>query len=88
MDNDPIYAKLTEIFHEIFDDDKIVLTAETTATDIPDWDSFNHVNITVACETAFGIKFKSAELEELKNVGELVDIIEKKMAADKSKMAS
>ncbi len=80
MDEAKIYARLNEIFRDIFDDDDIVLTPDTTAADIPEWDSFNHVNISVACETAFGIKFKAAELEELKNVGELVRVIKEKLA--------
>ena len=73
-----IYEKLTEIFQDIFDDDSIVLTAETSADDIAEWDSFNHVNITVASEAAFGVRFKSSELEDLQNVGELVRLIQAK----------
>jgi len=79
MDEAAIYAKLNEIFRDIFDDDEIVLTPDTSADDIPEWDSFNHVNITVACEAAFGIRFKSSELEELSNVGGLVHLIQAKL---------
>ena len=79
MDEQAIYEKLIGIFREIFDDDDIVLTPETTAADIPEWDSFNHVNVTVACEAAFGVRFKGSELEELRNVGELVHIIAQKL---------
>lgn len=78
-DEAAIYSKLTTIFHEVFDDDSIVLTPETTADDIRDWDSFNHMNITVACEGAFGIRFKASELDELHNVGELVKVIAAKI---------
>jgi acyl carrier protein len=78
-DETEIYKRLNEIFRDIFDDDSINLTPETTAADIPEWDSFNHVNISVACEAAFGIRFKAAELEELRNVGELVHFIEQKL---------
>lgn len=80
MREDAIYERLNGIFRDVFDDDGIHVTAETTANDIPDWDSFNHVNLTVACEAAFGIRFKSSELEDLRNVGELVRIIERKLA--------
>ena len=79
MDDTQIYAKLTEIFQDIFDDETIVLKPETTAADIEDWDSFNHVNISVAVEAAFGIKFKSSELEELTNVGDMVTLIKAKL---------
>jgi acyl carrier protein len=80
LNEEIIYAKLTEIFREIFDDDTLKLTANTTASDIPDWDSANHINITVASESAFGIRFNSSELEELHNVGELVATIKRKTA--------
>jgi acyl carrier protein len=79
VDESAIYKRLNEIFRDILDDEQITLTPETTATDIPEWDSFNHVNISVACEAAFGIRFKAAELEELRNVGELVQIIQRKL---------
>jgi len=78
MQEPEIYERLAQIFRDVFDDDSIVLTPETTAEDIAEWDSFNHMNITVACEPVFGIRFKAAELEELRNVGELVQIIKQK----------
>ncbi len=79
MQEQEIYAKLTEIFRDIFDDDSIVLKPETTAKDIEDWDSFNHINLIVATEAKFGIKFKTAEIESLKNVGHFVSIIQQKL---------
>ena len=53
MGDAEIYFKLTEIFRDIFDDDTIILLPETTAADIPEWDSVNHINLTVAAESAF-----------------------------------
>jgi acyl carrier protein len=79
MTPENILKELTAIFRQIFDDDSIVLTLETTAADIGDWDSFNHINIIVATEEHFGIKFQTAETEELKNVGHLVDLIQQKL---------
>ncbi len=76
-----IYNQLTTIFRNLFDEDTIVLTPETTAADIEGWDSFNHINLIVAVEAKFGIKFKTAELDELHNVGHLVAMIERKLAA-------
>jgi acyl carrier protein len=70
-----IYAALNELFHELFADDGIELKPETTADDIDGWDSFNNLNIMVAVETRFGIKMTSAEVEGLKNIGDLVKII-------------
>ena len=78
MNEADIYEQLTEIFQDIFDDDTIVLTPETSAADIEKWDSFNHVNITVASEAAFGVRFKSSELEDLQSVGQLVRLIKAK----------
>ena len=80
MDKREITEKLTGIFQDVFDDEAIVLTPETTAEDIEDWDSANHINIVVATEAAFGIKFKSAEIEELNNVGDFIAMIERKLA--------
>lgn len=81
MQSQAIYAELTGIFHDIFDDDTLVLTPELTAPDVPEWDSFNHINLIVAIESRFKIKFQTAELEELHSVGELASLIEAKLAA-------
>jgi acyl carrier protein len=75
-----IYEQLTEIFRDLFDDDALALRPETTAADVPGWDSFNHVNLIVAVEARFNIKFKTAEIEGLRNVGHLVEVIESKLA--------
>lgn len=76
-----IYKQLTEIFRDLFDDDSIVLSPETTAKDIEEWDSFNHINLIVAIESRFQIKFQTAELEAMHNVGELAETIERKLNA-------
>jgi acyl carrier protein len=81
MEQAEIYSQLTTIFRNLFDEDSIVLTPETTAADIEGWDSFNHINLIVAIEVKFGIKFKTAELDELHNVGHLADMIQRKLAA-------
>jgi acyl carrier protein len=74
-----IYRGLTEIFHDIFDDDTLVLKPEMTAAAIPEWDSHNHISIIVAAEMRFGVKFQTAEIESMRNVGELVRCIERKV---------
>ena len=76
-----IYPRLTEIFHEVFDDQSIVPTPEMKASDVAEWDSLNHINLMVAVEARFKIKFKSTELESLRNVGHLVDLIKRKLNA-------
>lgn len=75
-----ILSGLTDIFRETFDDESIELTKDTTADDIDRWDSFNHINILVAAEERFKIKFQTAEIEGLKNVGEFIHLIEQKTA--------
>lgn len=79
MTTDQIYAELTEIFRDLFDDDSLVLTPETAAVDVPGWDSFNHINLIVATEARFKIKFQTAEVESLRNVGHLVQVISSKI---------
>jgi len=78
MNSDQIYSRLTEIFHEVFEDPSIVPTPEMKASDVPEWDSLNHINLIVAIEARFKIKFKTSEIESLRNVGHLVEMIEKK----------
>ena len=75
-----IYAELNQIFRDTLGDEKISLTPETTADDIPGWDSMNHIFLVVEVERRFGIKFKAAEMEEVRNVGELVQLIRSKSA--------
>jgi acyl carrier protein len=81
MQQQDIYAVLTTIFHDLFDDDTIVLNPGLTAADVPEWDSFNHINLIVAIEARFGVKFQTAELESMQTVGHLADLIQSKLAA-------
>jgi acyl carrier protein len=81
MQTADVYAQLTTIFHDLFDDDTIVLTPELTAADVPEWDSFNHINLIVAIEQRFKLKFQTAELEQLNTVGHLAELIQQKLAA-------
>lgn len=75
MDEKKVYEKLNEIFRDIFDDDEIEVTAETTADDIEDWDSLIHINLLVSIESVFGVKFKMEEFNSMKNVGTMVELI-------------
>ncbi len=81
MTESEIYEALNGIFREVFDDDSIELTPETSASDIPEWDSFNHINILIAGEIKFGIKFNASEVEQLKNVRDFVQLIQGKSAS-------
>ena len=63
------------MFADVFDDEEIELTDSTTSDDIEDWDSLEHVNLIIAVEQEFGIKFTMGEVTGMKNVGAMVDII-------------
>ena len=75
MTKEQVYEMLDEVFQDVFDDENIHVTPETTANDIEDWDSLEHINLVVAVETKFGVKFNMNEVVNMKNVGEMVDII-------------
>jgi acyl carrier protein len=81
MTDEQILAGLTDIFRDILDDEDLTLTPKSTAADIKDWDSANHINIIVSTEMRFKIKFNSAEVERLKNVGDLISLTQKKLAS-------
>ena len=80
MNPDQILTELTEIFRTVLDDDTLVLRPETTAADVPGWDSMNHITIVVEAEQHFGIKVRTAEIEALRNVGDFVSLIAAKHA--------
>lgn len=75
MTKEKIYEMLDEVFQDVFDDENIHVTSETTADDIEDWDSLEHINLVVAVENKFNIKFNMSEVVKFKNVGEMVDVI-------------
>jgi acyl carrier protein len=70
-----VLNRLTQVFHDVFDDDDLTIGPETTAQDVEGWDSLKHVTLMVNVEKAFGVRFSSSEIATLKNVGELVDLI-------------
>lgn len=72
--------EVTEIFHEVFDDEDIVLTEDTTAGDIEDWDSLMHITLITELENHFQIKFKLKEVTGMENVGGTIDLIEEKLS--------
>lgn len=71
---------LTEVFQDVFDDDELELFDEMTAEDVEDWTSLTHIQLIVAVEKKFGVKFTTVEVMKLKNVGEFIALIEKKLA--------
>ncbi len=76
MERTEIFEKLNEIFEDVLDlDETPSLADETSANDIEEWDSLSHIQLIVAIEKSFELKFTSAEIMKWKNVGEMVDTI-------------
>ncbi len=70
---------LTEVFRRVFNDPGIVLTPQTTANDIEGWDSFSHVNLILAVETHFNIRFKPKEVLSFRDVGDMANCVDSKL---------
>lgn len=79
--SDAVLAQVKAIMADTFDEDDLEVTAATTAADVEEWDSLSHIRLIVAIERAFKIKFSNSEIEGLQDVGELVSLVEKKLAA-------
>ena len=75
MTREQVYAALNEIFQDVFDDESLTVQDETTANDIEEWDSLEHINLVAEVENRFGIEFTMGEVNGMRNVGEMVDII-------------
>lgn len=75
MFREEAYEILNEVFRDVFDDESIEVCDDTTSEDIDDWDSLEHINLMVAIENKFNIKFNMGEITSFKNVGELMDSI-------------
>jgi len=80
MDRTGILKKVNAVFVDVLDNGSIMLNDETTAADVPEWDSLNHIQLVVAVEKKFGIRFTSREIQSWKNVGEMVDSISAKIS--------
>ncbi|ALL08397.1 acyl carrier protein [Pedobacter gandavensis] len=78
MERNEILGKVQEIFRDVLDNEEIVLTPETTADDVEDWDSLTHIQLIVGIEKEMKIKFTSKEILSWKNVSEMIDCIASK----------
>ena len=73
--------RLTAVFRDVFEEDDLQINRATSAHDIPAWDSVMHVTLMISIERAFKLRFKSGEVAGLKNVGELADLIDRRLGA-------
>ena len=78
---DSLLAEVQEVFRAVFDRPDLVITRESNASNVEDWDSLTHINLVMAIEKKYKIKFALGELKELENVGDLLDLIQKKLSA-------
>ena len=79
MSEEQILKKVQEIFRDVFDDETLIIVREMSAKDIEDWDSLAQINLIVAIEQDFHIKFRLEEIQGLKNVGNTIDLISEKV---------
>ncbi len=79
MTREEVLSSVQDIFRDIFDDQLLEITDATSAEDIEDWDSMNHLNLVSAIEKKFSIRFALGELQTLNNVGAMIDLIMQKI---------
>ena len=78
--NDEQLEILTEVFRTLFNNPELNLDDELVATDVPGWDSFNHINLIINIEEEFGVKFTNDEVAKMQNVGDLKKILAHKIS--------
>ena len=75
MSREEVFEKLDQVFQDVFDDESLHVTDETTAADVDGWDSLEHIDLMASVGRAFGIRFSMGEITRMKNVGEMADLI-------------
>jgi acyl carrier protein len=80
MKAEDISRRLTEVFRDVLDNNSVVLSRETTAADIEEWDSLAHISLLVAIEKEFTVRLDLIEIKQLQNVGDMLDLIQRKLA--------
>ena len=79
MNSDAIYAKLTDILRDVFDEDDLVATPDLTADDVDGWDSLSHLRLVLTVQKIFGVKFSAAETGGFKRLGDLASLVAAKL---------
>ena len=76
-----IFKTVQDIFRDVFDDEELVISNTTSPEEIEEWDSLNHINLVLSIEKALNIRFMTGEIQSLKNVGEMVDLLAEKITS-------
>lgn len=84
MTLDAMLEQLQTVFRDVFEDDELTINRQTSADNVEGWDSLMHVSLMINVERVFGVKFSTTQVASLKNVGELMDLIESRRAAKAS----
>lgn len=79
MEEQEIFLNLEKVFKKVFNNSALIIKKETTAEDVDNWDSLSHMLLITEIENAFSIKFKLKELNKMKNVGDMIDLITSKI---------
>lgn len=79
MSREEVFEKVQEIFRDVFDDETLTISDQTNSDEIDDWDSLEHISLIVSMEKEFSMKFDIKEVNLLENVGEMIDLIIRKM---------
>ena len=79
MSRQEVFDEVQKIFQAVFDDDELMISYSTNSDDIEDWDSLENINLIIAMEKRFQLKFDIKEVGKLKDVGEMIDLIERKL---------
>ena len=78
MNKNNIKEKLQNVFVDVFDDEDLTISNSTNSDDIEEWDSLNHVSLVLSIEKCFNIRFMTGEVQSLKDVGEMIELLEEK----------
>lgn len=76
-----IEQRLTSVFRDVFNDDTLTIRPDLTASDVENWDSLSHIDMITAVEREFAIRFTTGEVSSMKNVGDLITLIQKKTSS-------
>ena len=78
MNKNNIKEKLQSVFVDVFDDEDLTIRNSTNSDDIEEWDSLNHIALVLSIEKCFNIRFMTGEVQSLKDVGEMIQLLEEK----------